>query len=212
MNPRHEQLTREGGPLRTADRTLMTIALSGQEPPAGSLAPDRAARTSRDLVGAALVRALLSISRRLEVAAMFIRTNFVRALSLAALAGAAGCAATDAVVPVKVAPDGQIDIDRSHWKVPINDSGIDGRTVEIVRAPNGHYIAKLIDKGRQLATTVGAYPGAVMMDFVPAKAVNQYVGAYTPIGGEAVEATFSIAANGQEMKTSAEDYRWVRQP
>jgi opacity protein-like surface antigen len=147
-----------------------------------------------------------------------MRTRVISVSRLSLLLGAAlvapiaaGCATTDAAVPVTIAPNGQVDIDQSHWKVPVNEAGIDGRTIEIKRAANGHYVAKLVDAGHQLATTVGAYPGAVMMDFVP-QGTNMYIGSYTPIGGEAREATFSIAANGQELKSSVEDYRWVRQP
>jgi hypothetical protein len=122
-----------------------------------------------------------------------------------------GCA-TEPPVPVKIGPDGVVDIDNSRWKVLTSEGNIDGRTVEIHRMANGHYVAKLVDTGRLLGGTVGAYPGAVVMDFVPAKGVNVYVGAFTPVGGEAMDATFSIAANGQEPKSNREDYPWVRQP
>src|SRR5205814_8976129 len=103
-------------------------------------------------------------------------------------------------------------VDKSRWKVLTSEGSIDGRIIEIRRMPNGHYLAKLVDKGRLLGAVVGAYPGAVVMDFVPAKGANLYVGMYIPVGGEAMDATFSVAANGQELKSNREDYPWVRQP
>jgi hypothetical protein len=130
----------------------------------------------------------------------------------AALAGpmVAGCATSDPAIAVNIAPNGQVDIDQSRWKVTVSEGGIDGRTIEIKRAANGHYVGRLVEAGHQLANKVGAYPGKVIMDFVP-QGLNQYVGAYTAIGDEAREATFSVAANGQELKSSVEDYTWARQ-
>jgi hypothetical protein len=141
------------------------------------------------------------------------RSSRLVALSLLALGLVAQACATEPQVPVKIAPDGQVDIEGSRWKVLTSENGLDGRMIEIHRESNGHYIAKLIDKGRQLTGTVGAYPGAVVMDFVPAKGgVNLYQGLFVPIGGEAMDATFSVAANGQELKSNREDYPWVRTP
>jgi hypothetical protein len=132
-------------------------------------------------------------------------------IALCLAAAAAGCA-TEPAVPVKIAPDGQVDIDNSRWKVLTSEGGIDGRTMEIHREGNGHYVAKLLDKGRQLGAVVGAYPGAVLMDFVPASGVNLYTGLFTQLGEVAIAATFSVAANGQELKSNREDYPWMRIP
>jgi hypothetical protein len=146
---------------------------------------------------------------------MFGSSGPVPSKSLAwfAVAGALalGCA-TEPAIPVTIAPNGQVDIDNSHWKVITSEGGLDGRMIEIKHQPNGHYVAKLIDKGRLLSTTVAAYPGVVVMDFVPASGVNLYAGTYTPIGGVAMDATFSVAANGQELKSNQEDYPWRREP
>jgi hypothetical protein len=134
------------------------------------------------------------------------------ALGLIALGLIAQGCATEPAVPVKIGPDGKVDLEGSRWKVLTSENGLDGRIIEIHRAPNGHYVAKLIDKGRQLTSTVGAYPGAVVMDFVPASGLNLYQGLFIPVGGEAIDATFSVAANGQELKSNREDYPWVRTP
>jgi hypothetical protein len=135
-------------------------------------------------------------------------------LLCAALAGAlvAGCGTTQTAVPVKIGPDGQVDINHSHWKVIASEAGFDGRAMEIRRTVSGNYVGTLTDRGHLLNTTFGAIVGTPMMELIPKGGVNKYAGYFTPFAGQPLETTFSVSADGQELKCGLQSFRWVRQP
>jgi hypothetical protein len=134
---------------------------------------------------------------------------------IAALASAsigflvAGCATT-AKVPAEIAPNGQVELNHTHWTVVASEAGFDGRKMEIRRTTTGNYVGTLTDKGHLLGTTFGATIGTPMMELIPKGGINQYGGYFTPFAGQPLETTFSISADGQELKCSLQSFRWVR--
>jgi hypothetical protein len=144
-----------------------------------------------------------------------MRTRSLVAVSpilILAVALAAGCAAGPEVIPTKIAPNGQVELDHTHWKVIVSEAGVDGRAMEIRRTTTGNYIGTLTDKGHQLNTTFNATVGTVMMELVPKGGINEYGGFFTPFAGQPLETTFSVAANGQTLKCGLQSFVWTRQP
>jgi hypothetical protein len=135
------------------------------------------------------------------------------ALVVAALAGSfvTGCAATSSVVPVQIAANGQVQLDHSHWKVVASDAGFDGRAMELRRTASGNYIGRLTDRGHLLNTTFGATVGTAMMELIPKGEVNRYAGFFTPFAGQPLETTFSVSADGQQLKCGLQSFVWTRQ-
>lgn len=104
-----------------------------------------------------------------------------------------------------------IELDGTRWWQPTNDGQMDGRAIEIKKEA-GQYVGKLTDIGRKLSGKVGAYSGAKVMEFHPGGRKNEFAGEYIRPGEQGESATFSVSADGQELKCSIDDNAWRRRP
>ncbi len=126
-------------------------------------------------------------------------------LSTGCASGGAGAASSSAK-----APAGPTDLQGTRWKLPFTDGGIDGTLIEFALSSDGRYLGKLVEAGNQMRKRNGAYVGLVMIELWPSKESNSYAGLYRKPGREPIDGTFSVSADGQELKMSMDDGHWVR--
>ncbi len=105
---------------------------------------------------------------------------------------------------------GHLDLVGSKWKLPMSDSGLDGRTIEFRMGENHTYHGVLTNVGRQLDKKVGAYVGFVLMELVPTTDPTSFQGLGRTPGSDNEEITCSVTADGGRMKCNIESTPWER--
>jgi hypothetical protein len=139
--------------------------------------------------------------------------GFRRVAGLGLIAGAlvtGACATSGGGASAPTAINKPADLLGTRWKLPMNEKGRDGRTIEFKYGADHRIHAVLTKVGDQLDKVVGAHEGAVIMELVPAAAPRTYAGTERTPGRDHVDVLCSVSASGSELKCNTEDWVWLR--
>jgi hypothetical protein len=107
------------------------------------------------------------------------------------------------------ASSGPVVLTGSRWKLPTLDDSFDGTIIEFSLSPDGRYLGKLVEAGKTIRSRAGATVGLVMVELWPSQG-NAYNGLFRRPGRPPLDVTFSVSADGRELKASEGNVYWVR--